>query len=364
MNALFELYPGLRQSLPYVALADLPTPIEPLARLGAAIGAPNLYVKRDDLSASLYGGNKVRKLEFLLGRALRDGRKCVMTFGAAGSNHALATALYARQAGLRSISMLVPQPNARSVGRNLLLSHAAEAELHHHGGMVQVVLPSVYHYLRHGLRDGVLPMIIPPGGTTPLGMAGFVAAAFELKRQVDAGAMPAPDRLYAASGTMGTVIGLLLGLVAAGLDTRVVAVRVTQPQFTSMRKARRFFAATNRLLHRADPSFPLLPFPEDRLEMRHEFYGEAYGQYTEAGMRAVRMARETEDLKLEGTYTGKTFAAILVDAAAGRLRDRTALFWNTYNSRDFSRDITHLDYHALPRSVHRYFEESVQPLDR
>lgn len=364
MNSLFAAYPRMAERLPFLPLGDFPTPLMPLKGLADTIGAAGLYAKRDDLSAALYGGNKVRKLEFLLGHALRDGRKRVMTFGAAGSNHALATALYAREAGLGSISMLIPQPNAHYVRSNLLMSHAAGAELHHSGSMVSVVFASLYQYLHHAVRDRRFPMLIPPGGTSPTGMVGFVSAGFELRQQIDDGVLPEPDRLYVASGTMGTVIGLLLGVVAAGLRTRVVAVRVTQPQFTSMRKARRFFRATNALLHRADPSFPEFPFPEDRLEFRHEFYGGEYARYTPEGMRAVRLLHDAEGLKLEGTYTGKTFAAIIADAQSGILKDRIGLFWNTYNSRDFSGAIASIDYRELPRAFYRYFEQEVQPLDR
>ena len=363
MNSLFAAYPRLAESLPHLPLGAFPTPVMRLAHLSELIGAAGVYVKRDDLSAALYGGNKVRKLEFLLGQALRDKRKWVMTFGAAGSNHALATALFAREAGLKSISMLIPQPNAHYVRKNLLMSYAAGAELHHSTGMTSIVFASLYHYLRHAARDGRFPMLIAPGGTNATGMAGFVAAGFELRQQIEEHVLPEPHRLYAASGTMGTVIGLLLGVAAAGLRTRVVAVRVTQPQFTSMRKARRLFAAANTLLHRADPAFPMLPFPEDQLEFRHEFYGGEYARYTEEGMRAVRMARDVEGLALEGTYTGKTFAAILADAQAGLLHEQTALFWNTYNSRSLDAAVESLDYHTLPPAFHRYFEQDVQPLD-
>lgn len=363
MNSLFAAYPRLAETLPYTPLGDFPTPVMPLANLAELIGVAGLYVKRDDLSAALYGGNKVRKLEFLLGQALRDGRKWVLTFGAAGSNHALATALYAREAGLKSISMLIPQPNAHYVRRNLLMSHRAGAELHHSGGMASIVFASLFQYLRHAARDRRFPMLIPPGGTSPIGMVGFVAAGLELRQQIEDGVLPEPDRLYAASGTMGTVIGLLLGVAAAGLRTRVVAVRVTQPQFTSMHKARRLFAAANALLHRADASFPRLAFPEDRLEFRHEFYGGEYARYTQEGMRAVGLVHDVEGLRLEGTYTGKTLAAVIADARSGVLQDKTALFWNTYNSRDLSGAIADVNYHDLPRALHRYFEEDVQPLD-
>ena len=362
---LFDAYPRLRESLARVVLARLPTPVRRMENIEGALNCgARIYVKRDDLTAELYGGNKVRKLEFLLGKALRDKRTTVITFGAAGSNHALATAIYAKQLGLRSISMLVPQPNARYVRRNLLMSHRAGAELHHCEGEPGVVASALYKLARRAAQDGQLPQVIKPGGTSPLGITGYVNAAFELRRQIEAGDLPEPDVAYVASGTMGTAVGLLLGLKTAGLKTRLAAVRVTDPSFTSAATAHRLFGKTSAFLHKADPAFPATAFPEDAFVLREEFYGKEYALYTEEGMRAVKLAKETEGIALEGTYTGKTFAALLADAASGALRDKTVLFWNTYNSRDFTDEVKDMDYHVLPKSLHRYFEEDVQPLER
>ncbi len=368
MNRLFEAYPKLRENLPHVSLASLPTPVERMERLetavGEALGEGQLYVKRDDLSCPRYGGNKVRKLEFLLGKAAQGQPRTVITFGAAGSNHALATAIQCRELGLRPVSMLVGQPNARYVRKNLLMSHRVGTELHHAKGIPSVALSTLWQYARHTLTGGRPPLLVPVGGTSPVGLLGFVDAAFELKHQIEAGELPEPAVLYAASGTMGTVVGLMLGISAAGLRTRVVAVRVTDPQFTSMKKARRLFRGANDLLTKADPGFPRLPFPESEFTFRHEYYGDEYARYTEAGMQAVAEARDEGGIQLEGTYTGKTFAALLDDARSGALKDQTVLFWNTYNSADFSEEIEDMDYHALPKAFHRYFEEDVQPLDR
>ncbi|MFC2000465.1 pyridoxal-phosphate dependent enzyme, partial [Chloroflexota bacterium] len=112
MITLFEQYPLLQEKLPYMSLGEFPTPVHKLDGLGRELGIGQLYVKRDDLSGQAYGGNKIRKLEFLLGDALRANADEVVVFGGIGSNHAVATAIYVKQLGLRSISMLVPQPNA------------------------------------------------------------------------------------------------------------------------------------------------------------------------------------------------------------------------------------------------------------
>jgi 1-aminocyclopropane-1-carboxylate deaminase/D-cysteine desulfhydrase-like pyridoxal-dependent ACC family enzyme len=216
---LFEQYPLLEEKLSYISLGELPTPVQKLEKLGAELGIKQLFIKRDDLSGRVYGGNKVRKLEFILGDVLQAGAKEVMAFGGAGSNHALATAIYARQVGLKCISMLIPQPNTRYVRRNLLMSLYSGAELHLCGSefesvtnMPLVRMATLYQLIGHRLKNGYLPERIPPGGSSPVGVTGFVNAALELKKQIMNGEMPEPDYIYVASGTMGTANGLTLGL--------------------------------------------------------------------------------------------------------------------------------------------------------
>ncbi len=363
MNSLLAAYPALRGAMPCVDIAELPTPVESLPSFCAEAGAESVHVKRDDQTSPLYGGNKVRKLALLLGAAQVRGARSVITFGGAGSNHALATALFAARMGLRCRSILGPQHNAHSVRHNLLAALHAGA----------ILCPCAWRdtaretrqrFLEAAAEGGVFPYVIPPGGSSPLGAAGFVDAAFELREQIRAGMLPEPNCIYVASGTMGTCIGLALGLAAAGMSTQVEAVRVTTDPYTGMAHARALFHACNQLLREADPNFPEFPFPEDRFRIREEFFGEEYALYTEASVEAVRRAREQGGIRLEGTYTGKTFAALLHDAAAGTLRGKRVLFWNTHNGSDTAALGAGTDWHDLPPALHRYFEESVQPLDR
>jgi len=368
---LFEQYPLLRKKLAYVQLGEFPTPVQKLERLGAELGVSQLYMKRDDLSGKVYGGNKPRKLEFILGDALRSKAKEVMTFGGAGSNHALATAIYARKVGLKSISMLMPQPNARYVRHNLLMSHYCGAELHLCGAglesvrnMPLVYAATTYQLLQHRLGKGHLPHFISPGGSSPLGVIGFVNAALELGRQVTSGEMPEPEYIYVACGTMGTAAGLTLGLRAAKLSGRVVSVAVCSEKFVNTIAMIKLINKTNSLLCSLDASFPRFEFSETDVDIRHDYFGKRYALFTDEGMEAVSLMGECERIKLDGTYTGKALAALKHDAQSGSLRDKAVLFWNTLNSRDFSDAISDLDYHDLPRCFHRYFEEEVQPLDR
>jgi D-cysteine desulfhydrase len=350
--------------LPVAALAELPTPVSVSEDLGRAVGCGPVWVKRDDACAPGYGGNKVRKLAFLLGRAQADGVKTVLTYGAAGSNHALATAIHARRLGLGTVALLVPQHNSASVGKNLLHHLEAGTDLRPCANGRAAAVETVRAFYQAARADGRFPQVIPPGGSSPLGLAGFVDAAFELKAQVEAGLLPAPTRVYAASGTMGTVVGLTLGFAAAGLDCTTVAVRVTWEKFTSLAKARRLFHTTNHLLREADPSFPLLDFPEDRFELRDEFFGEDYGLWTPAGVEAMDLAGELAGLRLEGTYTGKAMAGLLADARCGRLGKQTALFWNTYNSVPWTPAAGAGDPARLPVAFQPYFTGELQPLER
>lgn len=359
---LFSQYPLLGEKLPYIPLGEFPTPVERLHRLGQDIGVEHLYMKRDDLSGKSYGGNKVRKLEFLLGRARRA--KGVLTFGYAGSNHALATAIYTQQLGLKSISMLMPQPNAHYVRRNLLMGYHCGAELHQYRNQFLIAIGTICQLLCKKLRHGYFPQLIAPGGSSPLGVTGFVNAALELKQQVTGGEIPEPDLIYVALGSMGTAVGLILGLKVADLNSRVVSVRVIDERFASARKMVRLFHKTNAFLHLLDTTFPKFHFRAADIDIRYDFFGEQYGLFTEEGMAAVARMEKTEGLKLDGTYTGKALAALIHDAEKQVLRGKRVLFWNTYNSRDFSDIIDGIDYHQLPRCFHRYFEEDVQPLDR
>ncbi len=321
------------------ALATLPTPICSLPAIGT-----NLYMKQDNLSDSVYGGNKIRKLEFLLGEAMAEGRKSVITYGAAGSNHALATAVCCRTLGLHAISILAPQQTSDHVRKNILMQYAAGADLH--------LCPDYTHFpactkqlVKHHLAiDGIKPYIIPAGGTNPTGALGFVNAAFELAEQMR------PDVIYLPMGTGGTFAGLLVGLKLAGLQTRIEAIRVVDPAF---RNAGHIKKLCNDLC--AKLSIAPLIYDSD-ITIRDEFFGEGYGTPTAEGRDAVEWFKTKEKVQLENTYTGKTAAALLHDLYSHPHEDQTVLYWNTLNSQDFSNEISGIDFLDLPPAFHSYFE--------
>lgn len=315
-------------------------------------------MKRDDLAGEVYGGNKVRKLETLFGEVRQARWKGILTFGYLGSNHIVATAIYGRKIGAPVTCLLLPCPPDSTVRRNLLLSH------HYGATLVHCKTDTFLKYKSSVIQEqslifrrahGSSPRIIPFGGTSQLGTAGFVNAALELKQQVRAGQIPEPDFLYVPLASMGTAAGLVLGLKVAGLSTRVVAIRVVDVKFDMERALLECVRETNIMLHDIDPSFPIVDLSKLNFELRHEFCGEAYGLMTVEGLAAMGLLADLEAIELEGTYTGKTFAALLHDIRTGKLRDRTILFWHTANSKDMSPLVSDLDYRALPPDFHRYF---------
>ena len=223
--AIERRFPALRGRLPRVQLTNLPTRVQRLERLGRQLGV-GLWAKRDDESGSLYGGNKPRKLEFLVGEALARRKAAVMTFGGIGTHHGLATAIAARAVGLRMILLVRRQPVTEHVRRYLLLDHAAGAEMHY-GTTIPVLVARGLRICARELARGGLPYIISTGGTSALGTLGYVNAAFELGEQIAAGELPEPAWIFVPLGSGGTVAGLTLGLKMAGVRSRVAAVLVT-----------------------------------------------------------------------------------------------------------------------------------------
>ncbi len=355
--ALERSFPGLVGKMPRILLTQLPTPVHPLDQLARARGLGRIWIKRDDRSGRLYGGNKPRKLEILLGEVKRRGRKAVMTFGGIGTHHGLATAIYAREAGWRTILVLVPQPVTSHVRRCLLLDRTYGAELHYAGSVPHAVMKALTLLARDALR-GDSPSIIPTGGTSALGAIGYVSAALELAEQIRAGELPEPGSIFVPLGSGGTVAGLVLGLRLAGLQTRVVGVLVTDILPPSAARLMRLARRTLRRLRSWSAQVPETVVDATHLTIVTGYLGRGYGAPTEAGVVAQRLAAELENLQLETTYTAKCFAALLDLAARPPYRDQDVLFWNTYSSVDPAAAFAQLpDYRELPPAFHRFFTE-------
>jgi D-cysteine desulfhydrase len=254
--------------------------------------------------------------------------------------------------------------NAHYVRRNLLASHGVGAGLRHYTNFASLSLGLLRKMLEGRIRYGKFPFYVPPGGSCPLGVAGYVNAALELRDQVKSHLIPEPDRIYVPLGSMGTAVGLALGLKAAGLKTQVAAVRVIEDKWSSARALAALFAKSAALLRRLDPTFPRVTLPESNLVIDNGRLGPGYAHFTEKGVEAARLMRARAGIVMNGAYSAKAFSAILADAERPSLKGQVVLFWNTYNSRDLSIFTSDIDYRELPESFHHYFEDTIQPLDK
>jgi 1-aminocyclopropane-1-carboxylate deaminase/D-cysteine desulfhydrase-like pyridoxal-dependent ACC family enzyme len=348
---IFEKYPGLDRNIAWLPLDTSVTRVERLSSLGYE----NLWIKRDDLLSPHYGGNKVRKLEFVLGDALQKGAKRIVTIGGTGTNHGLATAIFCRRLGIACTLILFDQQVTPFVRHNLRLFYHYGAGLIYRPGMVH---SGLHYYLLKRLRHP-RAYFLPAGGTSLIGTLGFVNAAFELVRQVEAGDMPAPSHVFCATASNGTLAGLALGFALAGFKTTVVGVRVGVDrvgpiQFNTPEAAAAVMKAVYDLLKRNCRDVPVLEINPP--VMLDGYIGAGYGIPTEKGLAAVERFGKDAGIKLEPVYTGKTCAAVLdfmKDDAHGH---NTVLFWNTFNSVDLSRESEAVDYHKLPKGLHRCFE--------
>ena len=323
---LASAYPRLGDHLNKMVLADLPTPVETLS-FGTRSGVRTISVKRDDVSGASYGGNKIRKLEYIFQRARERNATRVATFGAVGSNHALATAILAQRSGFDCSCLLVQQKPTPKIPRTLNMHRRIGTELVALGGSVDRL--ATYRRYLQGRHCWVIPM----GGSSWLGAVGFVNAGLELAHQVSAGDAVAPQRIYVANGTMGSCVGLALGLALAELPTELHAVRVVDKRFASPAAFARLMRKTAMLLHRYDASIPADLDSRVRLQWRDEFFAGGYAVSDSVTDGAVALAKQSLGLDIETTYTGKAMAAMVRDLTSADYDGGHYLFWNTYNSR-------------------------------
>ena len=317
---------------PRLPLAMLPTPLQEAPRLRESLGGenacPRILIKRDDLTTLGLGGNKARKLEFLVADAREQGATTLITTGAVQSNHARMTAAAACVAGMRCVLVLTATSDAPAIAGNLLLDKL-------YGATIRLV-PSVDLMLAVGQDEAVVaevaaeeraagrvPYVIPVGGSSGVGVCGYIGGSVELVDQLqDAGVTP--SRLYYASGSRGTQAGLTLGAKLCGAPYQVYGVAVSAGEPEKIERAQRI----------ANEAAALLGLPE-RLEREdlvtdQNFIGEGYGIPTREGLEAIALFARTEAILLDPCYTSKAAAAMIRHIRAGEVGpEQTVVFLHT-----------------------------------
>jgi len=301
---------------PRFALGHFPTPLEPLPRLTRELGGPRIWVKRDDCTGLASGGNKTRKLEFLIGDALAAGADTVVTFGAVQSNHARQTAAACAKAGLachqvlsRSVSR--PNPDYETNG-NVLLGRLLGAQQH-------LCAPDAAEaYATNLLADlqsqGRKTYVIPAGGSNALGALGYAQCAVELVEQARRQGFELQFVMHASSSA-GTQAGLLYGLQSQRADAAVVGINVYHPHPDALiQRVGKLHADMTSAYGGADRASP-------RINVNHAYIGEGYGQPSVECLDAIRMAAKLEGMLFDPVYSGKALAALIDQITLGNLNE-------------------------------------------
>lgn len=309
-----------------VPLAHLPTPLEPLERLSRYLGGPRIFVKRDDATGLAMGGNKVRKLEYLLGAARRAGADTLVTVGGVQSNHARQTAAVAARLGLACELILPryvdwPDPVYATSG-NVLLNQLFGARMHvlPESTLEPAALEAILADIR---RRGGRPFYIPVGGSTPTGALGYVAAVDELLPQLAAQGI-ADAQIVVATGSAGTHAGILVGLAAHERANPVTGIAVSGDTSQKEALVRELASATAAQLGVSTASLPA------RVRVLDGYVGSGYGLPTPAMVEAVQLVARLEGLLIDPVYTGKAMAGLIDLIRSGQIqRARAVVFWHT-----------------------------------
>ena len=317
---------------PRMPLATLPTPLHDAVRFREALGGsracPRIIVKRDDLTSLGLGGNKARKLEYLVAGAAAQGATTLITTGAVQSNHARMTAAAACVAGMRCVLVLTTSHERPQVAGNLLLDKLYGAEIR--------LVPSIDPMLAVGQDEAVVsqvveeeraagrtPYVIPVGGSSGVGVCGYVGGTAELVEQLTEAAL-SPARLYYASGSRGTQAGLTLGARVCEAPYRVYGVAVSAGEPEKIARAKRI----------GNEAAAMLGLPE-RLDTNdlftdQNFIGEGYGIPTKEALEAIALLARTEAILLDPCYTSKAMAALIAHVRDGEVSPgETILFLHT-----------------------------------
>lgn len=319
-------------SFPYISLGTFPTRLEKLERLGQRLSLYNLWIKRDDESGIPFGGNKVRKLEFVLADVMAKKKEELIAIGAKGSNSVLATAIYASRLGIKTVALLFDQDMTKRTSENFEMIEKIASKIYlipikNVGDVGNLLsIPIYLMKVMKAIAQHKRAYFVAPGCSSSLGVIGYVKAAFELKEQVESGKMPEPEFIFLPFGTGGTAVGLSLGAKLAGLKSRIIAVRVADKIVANSISLKILLRKKNFIPHCPDL---------DNLEIMDGCFGAGYGVPTEEAKEALELMRSCEGIELDETYTAKAFAGLIKYVKGDKEHriesgSRPILFWNTF----------------------------------
>jgi L-cysteate sulfo-lyase len=309
---------------PRLHLAHLPTPLEPMKRLSKELGC-EIWIKRDDCTGVSTGGNKSRKLEFLMAEAEMQGADMVMTQGATQTNHGRQTAAFAAKMGLACHILLEDRTNYSdanyNTNGNVLLDHLHGATTEKFPGGHD--MPGELEKAAEKKRaEGHNVYVIPGGGSNPVGALGYVNCAFELLAQANERSLKI-DRLVHATGSSGTQAGLVMGMSAMNAQLPILGIGTRAPQPKQEQMV--FDLATRTADYMGCPGV----VKREDVVANTDYVGEGYGLPTESGIEAIRMFAELEGILLDPCYSAKGGAGLIDLARKGEFKDQRIVFLHT-----------------------------------
>lgn len=322
---LFEVFPALEGTLPFLPLAHTPTRVTRLDALASYLGRDDVWMKRDDEISPLYGGNKIRRYEFVLAEALARGSGRVITAGGIASTQAMATSLFCQALGLELTAVMFDQDVTHFAQQALRVNASAGTRLIGGGGYVPSTLRLIAELARQ--RDAYF---ILPGASHALANIGYVDAMLELAGQVETGVCPRPDVIVVPTGSAGTLAALCLGAAYLGWETEVVGARVATRFVTNGFTVRSRIRATHNFLARRTQAFDLKTAP--RWSLDHGVFGPGYGSPTPEAVANIARVRAVIGVDGEVTYSGKALASLRRVAAQPRFAGKNILLWQTLSS--------------------------------
>ncbi len=326
---IFQQFPKLSESIPWLPLGQFPTPVEKLTNLQNHLGLESLWIKRDDLSGELYGGNKVRTLEFVLAEAKNRKADSLIAYSALGSNWPLACVVYAKHQGWPTDVFFLPYPMDDVKRQNLELIKELSRKVY--SAKSKFTFPFLlYSHLIKAKKTGQV-YLTPPGGVSPTTTLGFVNAVLELKNQHENGELPIPDFIFCPLGSGGTAAGISIGLTLVGWSTQVIAVRIVDFIVANKLTLNLLIRRTLKLLKTSGVNLPNRKWGGN-IRIDHHYFGKGYSRPTDLGEHSIELFKSHENQLLDSTYTGKTFAPIVDLSKDDQFKSKHILFWQTLNS--------------------------------
>lgn len=323
IKSVLYKYPRLR-------LTPLPTPLTYMKNLSEYLGGPKIYVKRDDIGSLAFGGNKTRKLEYIMAQAVAEGADSVVTLGGVQSNWVRQTVAAAKALGMDAVAVLEGEKPEKIQG-NLMLDMLMGAEVIYYPGITQEVedeeiaskFPITGPIAEEMKKQGKRPFLAPLGGATPIGHLGYINMVDELLTQAS-GIGISPTHIFLGTGTGGTHAGTQLGLKLAKSDIRLCGISVsfhTRPKEEEIAEmcteAMAFYGGDEK-------------FSKEDIWVNYDYVGEGYGAVTKEAIEAVRLAAKLEGLIMCHTYAGKALSGLIGMIRKGEItKDDTAVFVHT-----------------------------------